>query len=251
MLSSPLAALALLLAVSPAPAAAAPGDSGTHWSATGELSFSDVSGNRSLSLLTTGFGLKRASPGSVLGTVAGARYGRSNGTTAVENYTAELNARFLPQRWVSPFFYTRGERDLIKNLDLRVSAAAGVDLNVVAEESERVSIGMAVLEDWERRLLPEGSTDPRSVSLTRFNLRVVATPTIRKGVTAEHRSQFEPVADNLGDYLFSSTTSVRVLLTGGLAFQTSYQYTYDSTPAPGVTSRSDRALTTGLIVEVK
>ena len=57
------------------------------------------------------------------------------------------------------------------------------------------------------------------------------------------------MADDFGDYLFSSQASLRVLLVGGLAFQSSYAYTYDSTPAPGVQFRSDRTLSTGLLFE--
>ncbi|MBK9692990.1 MAG: DUF481 domain-containing protein [Gemmatimonadetes bacterium] len=37
----------------------------------------------------------------------------------------------------------------------------------------------------------------------------------------------------LGDYLFSSQTSLRVVLTRRVALQTSYQYNYDSSPPRG------------------
>lgn len=252
----PLSRLPILIAAllfgSVATAHAGPTDSTAHWSATSELSYTDVSGNKTLSLLSTGLGLRRTGGRAFeLGLALGMRYGKSNGSVAAENYDAELNTRFFPAEWVSPFFYTKASRDRIKNIDIRVAAAAGAEVNVVQPSSQGVSLGVAVLQDYERRLLPAGSTEPESVTLTRFNFRLVAKPVIRKGVTAEHRTQFEPVAGHPGDYLFTSQTSLRVLLTGGLAFQTTYLYNFDSTPAPGVTSRSDRALTTGLIVELK
>lgn len=227
-------------------------DSTAHWSATAELSYSDVSGNKTLSLFSTGLGFKRQG-GRVLELAfqMGMRYGKSNGDVAAENYDAELNTKLRPAAWVSPFFYTKASRDRIRNLDIRVAAAAGAEVNLLQPTAQGVSLGVAVLQDYERRLLPEGSTEPETVSLTRFNLRVVARPVLRKGLTAEHRTQFEPVAGHLGDYLFTTQTSLRVLLTGSLALQTSYQYNYDSSPAPGVTSRSDRAITTGLIVALK
>jgi hypothetical protein len=249
LLSPSIVVLALF---SPAPLRAEINDSTAHWSATAELSYTDVSGNKTLSLLSSGVGFRRTG-GRIfeLAALAGMRYGKSNGSVAAENYEAELNTRFRPASWVSPFFYTKGTRDPIRNIDIRVSAAAGAELNLAQPSENRVSLGLAVLEDYERRLLPAGSTDPQSITMTRFNLRVVARPVLRKGLTAEHRTQFEPVASDFGDYLFTSQTSLRVLLTGGLALQTSYQYNFDSTPAPGVTSRSDRSITTGLIVELK
>lgn len=249
LLSTSLAVLALC---SPAQLRAEADDSTAHWSATGELSYTDVSGNKALSLLSSGLGFRRTG-GRIfeMAALAGMRYGKSNGSVAAENYEAEINARFRPASWVSPFFYTKAIRDPIKNIDVRVSAAAGAEVNLVRPTEKRVSLGLAVLEDYERRLIPAGNTDPRSITSTRFNLLVVAKPVLRKGLTAEHRTQFEPVAGDFGDYLFTSQTSLRVLLTGGLALQTSYQYNFDSTPAPGVTSRSDRSITTGLIVEIK
>lgn len=247
------AAWVLLAGLAPARLAAwAPDDSTAHWSATAELSYTDVNGNKSLSLFSTGFGFKRQG-GRVFELVfqTGMRYGKSEGEVAAENYDAELSTRFRPASWVSPFFYTKASRDRLKNVDVRVAAAAGAEVNLLQPTDQRVSLGVAILQDYERRLLPEGSTSAETVSLTRFNLRFVARPVLRKGVTAEHRTQYEPVAGHLGDYLFTSQTSLRVLLTGGLALQTSYQYNYDSSPAPGVTSRSDRAITTGLIVELR
>lgn len=227
-------------------------DSATYWAASGELSYTDVSGNRRLALLSTGLGIRRAGGRRLeAGLSLGMRYGKSDGEIAAESYAAEFTARVRPRAWVSPFMYAKGERDLIKNLDLRISAAGGVDLNLAPHPERRISLGVALQRDYERRLLPAGSVEPRSVNSTRLILRLLANPTIRRGVTAQHRTQYEPVADDFGNYLFASTTSLRVLLTGGLSFQTSYQYTYDSSPVEGVLSRSDRTLSTGLIVEVR
>jgi hypothetical protein len=227
------------------------GDSTSHLVATGELSYSDASGNTNLALLGSRIGFKRLSPGSELSVVAGMRYGKQQGEVAAENYAAELNARFRPMEWVSPFFYAKSSRDLITKIDLRVAAAAGADLNIFPGPVQRLSVGIAVLQDYERRLLPLDSEEPHEITSTRLNLRLVANPTLKKGITAEHVTQFEPVADDLGNYLFTSRTALRVMLTGGLALQTSYQFSFDATPAPGVESRTDRALTTGLIVELK
>ncbi len=229
--------------------AAAGGDTAGHWAATAELAYTDVSGNRTLALLSSRLGVRRTGATAEFSLTTGMRYGKSEGELAAESYAVEFNGRLRPRSWVSPFVYTKGERDLIKNLDLRVAASLGADLNLLPGTAARVAVGVAVLQDYERRLLPAGSTEPETIERTRFNLRLVAQPTLRKGVTAEHRTQYEPVAGDLGDYLLTSKTSLRVLLTRTLAFQTSWEYSFDSTPAPGVVSKVDRALTTGLVVE--
>lgn len=226
-------------------------DSTSKLIATAELSYSDASGNTNIALLGSRLGLKRLSRGSELSMIAGMRYGKQDGEVAAESYSSEINARFRPMEWVSPFFYARGYRDLITNIDLRVAAAAGADLNFVPDPKQQLSLGVAVLQDYERRLLPIDSDEAREIYSTRLNLRLVANPTLRKGITAEHTTQFEPVADDFSNYLFTSRTALRVLLTGSLALQTSYQFSFDATPAPGVTSKTDRSLTTGLIVELK
>jgi len=122
---------------------------------------------------------------------------------------------------------------------------------VAAEEfrGERIDRRVAVRQDCQVDNLPAENTSPDTTSLARFELRLIATPTIRNGLGLDHRTLIQPVADDFGDYLFSSHTSLRVLLVGVLAFQSSYAYTYDSTPAPGVQFRSDRTLSTGLLFE--
>ncbi len=222
-----------------------------RWRAGGELSFTDVSGNKSLSLLTTGLNLRRDGGHTwALTTGIGVRYGRSDGQLAAESYDAQADFRVLPQAGISPFVYLKGSRDEVRNLNLRLAAAVGAEANVYRHGGGRVSLGLALLQDYEARDIPDTSAAPRTVSLTRFNLRASATTTLRRDVVAEHRSMLEPAANDLGDYLFTSTTSVRVLLGSGLALQTSYIYNRDATPAPGVLFKDDRTLTVGLVVNL-
>jgi hypothetical protein len=245
-------ALALLLPVTAT--AAEPVDSTPHghWSASGELSFTDIAGNKSLSLLTTGLGAKLEQDSHYEVSLTGsAQYGRSDGDVAVASVNGEFNLRFRPTRRISPFVRTTGAHDAIRNLNVRLSMAAGAEFNVITDGPSSVTVGLAMLQDYESRALPEGSTDPASVSSTRFNLQFRGSTPLRPGVLISHTSQLEPVAGNLDDYLLSSRTSLKVALTDALAFQTSYSFNRDATPPPGVTYRNDRTLTTGLVVTLK
>lgn len=221
-----------------------------YWKASGELAFTDVSGNRTLSLLTTGLRANLVGHRVVeLSTVFGVRYGRSNGDVAAENYDAQVDLRFLPRRSVSPFVSGKASRDPVRNLNLRVSAALGADFNLFQRDDQRLSLGVALLQDYENRDIPAGASGASEVSLTRFNVRAYFGADVREGVRAEHRSTIEPAANDLGDYRFTSQTSLRVAVSRRLGVVTTYTFNRDETPPPGVLFKDDRTLSVGLVVD--
>lgn len=222
-----------------------------HWEANGELSFTDIAGNRSLSLLGTSVKARRVRDQRFeveLG--ADARYGRNEGEVAVSVYSGDVSFRFQPKRPVSPFLRATALRDGVRNLRLRLAVAAGSELNLLRSGPSVLALGLALLQDYESRALPPGSIDPSSVSSTRFNLEVRAKTPIRDGVMVEHHSMLQPVAGNFADFLFTAETTMRVDLSRRLAFQTRYQFNHDATPLPGVEFRNDRTLTIGLLVRL-
>ena len=58
----------------------------------------------------------------------------------------------------------------------------------------------------------------------------------------------EPVADDLGDYLLTSETGLRVQVAGSAAIQTTYRFNRDTSPPEGVQFRNDRTLTVGILI---
>lgn len=222
-----------------------------YWKAAGELALTDVSGNRTLSLLTTGLRAQLAgNPDFELSLAASVRYGRSDGAVAAESYDASADMRLQPARTISPYINLKGNRDRIRGVILRVAAAAGADVNLYVHDDQRFSLGVALLQDYETRDLPAGSPEEASVSLTRLNVRAFLSTDLRPGIRCEHRSLIEPAANRFGDYLFTSATSLRFDLTSRLAFQTAYTYNRDATPPPGVQFKDDRTLTVGVVVEM-
>jgi hypothetical protein len=129
--------------------------------------------------------------------------------------------------------------------------AAGAEFNVVTDGPSTLTLGLALLQDYESRDLPDTSAEQPTLSATRLNLQFRGATPLRPGVVVAHTSQLEPVAGDLSDYLFTSKTSLKVALTDALAFQTSYAFNRDNSPPPGVASKDDRTLTTGLVVEFK
>lgn len=235
-----------------APAASPAADSSAHWRASGTLSVTDVSGNKTLSLFTSAVQVSRVGGRSLgLSVALGARYGRSAGEVAVEDFTSGAELRFLPQGRVTPFVAATALRDDVKRIRVRLAASSGADLNVVRDSIRRVAVGFALLQDYELTggdPALAGAPDS-SATRTRLSFRLTGTIPLRPGVAIEHKSLFEPVSSDIHDYLFSTQTAIRVLLTRRLALQTSYQFNRDTTPPEGVLFRNDRTLTVGLTVQ--
>jgi Protein of unknown function, DUF481. len=247
--------LTAFLALAPLPARA--GDTAqtlqtadaAHWKTTGEFSFTDVAGNRSLSLLTARAGFGRTGGGELdmTGTV-GVRYGRSSGDVAVEDFATGGELRFLPKGTVSPFVNASGTRDDIRRIAVRVAVAAGADLNLVRETDRSVSVGFALLQDYEAHQGSDTTAAAHAISLTRFNVRVTGKLPLRPGVSIVHRSTMEPAAGDLGDYLFTSETGLRVQVPARRRSRRPIASTAITTPPEGVQFRNDRTLTVGILI---
>lgn len=223
-----------------------------QWTVGGELSLTELSGNRSLTLVTSGVNLKRVGvDGATLEALATARYGTSNGDVATENYRAELAARLRPRGRVSPSLRLAATRDPLKGMDLRLALSTGATITLGREGPHELQLGVALLADREYRQLPVGSPLERQVTSTRFDLRFRARLPVRESVTLEHQTVLQPVADDFADYLLSTRAAVQVFLTRQLAFQTSYLLERDATPLPSVTFKEDRTLTVGILVRFR
>jgi hypothetical protein len=246
-------ALTLFLAVAvPAPGAAQEPPRRAAWTIGGELSLTELSGNKTLTLLTSGFNAKRVAPdGATLESQILARYGTSNGEIATENYRAELSARLRPSGRVSPSFRVAAQRDPQRNLDLRVAISAGAAISLTHRDDHDLQMGVALLADREYRRLPPESSLERQVAFTRFDFRIRARVPLRDAVTLEHQSVFQPVAETPTDYLLTTRSSVQVFLTRQLAFQTSYLLERDASPLPSVEFKNDRTLTAGILIRIR
>jgi putative salt-induced outer membrane protein YdiY len=249
----PIVLLALLLSAAPfaAPPAGAQAPDSTGWSASGELSFTDVSGNTDLSLLATSLTVERSGGAAYDATGAAAvRYGTNDGEVAAKSAIASTEVRLRPLARLSPFATASVERDEVRRLLVRVAGALGVDVNLIREEARRLSIGGAVLQDYEKRDALEGSLADPSVSTTRFVMRLTGQTPLREGIALEHESRIEPAAEDFSDYLLRSQTALRAVLSSRLAFQTSYLFTRDNIPPEGVAFKDDRMLMVGLVVQL-
>ncbi len=236
----------------PPPAATAPAPP-PGWSATGEFSYTDVTGNTSVALLASGFTLKRVRDSRYELELGGlVRYGEADGDATVENYAGNTRVRFNPAGSISPYVSVGWQRDVVRGIRARFAAQAGAEANLIrATKDRRLAVGLALLRDVESRSLPPSSLEPETVSRSRFSATLTALLPLRDGVTFEHRVLMEPATGHLEDYFFLSRTAVRVGLTRVVALQTSFQFDRDNIPPPGVKFRDERTLSAGILLSVR
>lgn len=240
----------LLTCVAPASFAQQGSDSGGPWSATAELSFTDASGNQDLSVLTTGLDLERAGTGPYgLQLALQARYGSSENTRIFENYKGEANIDLAPSsdRW-SPFIHSTGERDVVNRLNLRFNSGAGVRYRLYrADDQGDAALSLAMLYSYEA--LTNESAPMESSHRARWSLQLDGRQEIRDGVTVSHRTHFQPTHRELRDYLISTETTFKVLVTSRVALSISHELERDNEPPAGV-DKDNRLLKAGILVEL-
>lgn len=233
----------------PSPAGAQTAQDADRWNLAAELSFTDQSGNRVLRLLTTGFNLSHTQRDEFrLDASVQSRYGKSEGEVVARNHYASLAFDLHPQRSWSPFLFADAERDPFKRLDARVSGGAGAKYTLYrAEGADELSASLALLYSFENLGATAEEPDLRHRHHARWSLRVRGGREIGDGVSVQHLTFYQPVWDQVADYLLRSETGIKALLTERLALSVEYQFNRTARPPSGV-EPDDRLLKTGLII---
>ncbi len=229
------------------------------WKVSGRLSYTGQSGNKVLRLFTGGFSASHLRE-EEFEFDAGwtTRYGKSEGELVAFNHNAAVAFDFRPEdRW-SPFLFADAERDELKRLDVRVSSGAGVKRTFVSRGNDDVSLSLAALWSYERIAPPmtEDGIDPPDVAVgvtsahvARYSLRGRIRFEPRDGVRFTHTTFYQPIWNEMANYLLRSDTGLNVMLTERLSLLVEHQTRRDSRPPTGV-DPNDLLLTTGIIIEL-
>lgn len=235
--------------------AAAQAEDSDNWNISAEFSLTDQSGNKVLRLLTGGLNLShlRREDYRLDGSVE-SRYGRSDGELVALSHAGNLAFDFKPETRVTPFISMDGERDEFKRLDLRLSTGAGAKYTFQRDGHEETSLSLAVLHSYDRVApAPPQESQPQTgvVDVThraRWSLRARTNQEIRDGITLRHTTYYQPIYDQLANYLLRSETGLKILLSERLALSADYQIKRDARPPEGV-EPNDRLFKTGLIID--
>jgi putative salt-induced outer membrane protein YdiY len=221
------------------------------WKVAAEMSFTDQSGNRVLRLLTSGLKVAhRDRDRYELDGRIESRYGKSEGEVVARNQYASVALDLQPNSAWSPFLFSNAERDEFKRLNLRFSGGAGARYTLWADPGVQntASVSLALLYSFEDLIATEAQPFAPSRSLARWSLRVKGNQSLREGFTVQHTMFYQPVWDEMADYLLRSDTGAKVLLTRRLALSVGYQLSRNNRPPEGV-EPDDRLLKTGFIID--
>jgi hypothetical protein len=226
-----------------------------RWKVSAELSFTDQSGNKVLRLLTGGLKISHLQTDDFrLDTSLRTRYGKSDGELVAFSHNASIALDFRPESYWSPFMFADADRDELKRLDVRLSSGAGGKRTLYrADDGDETSLSLALLYSFER-IAPQAPEEGEPIASAkhshqaRWSLRGRSRFELRDGVTLSHTTFFQPLWDEMADYLLRSNTSLKVLLTERLALSVEYQIEREARPPEGI-APNDRLLTTGLIID--
>jgi len=213
------------------------------WRFQVDLGFQDLSGNRDLTVLNSGFTVERRPQDRfVLNLKVEGRYGRSNGSEAVNTQSTHLRFDWLPRQRLSPFFDASLVRDHIRKIALRAQVGTGFNVNVDTRDARRTWLSFGFLEDHQSFT---AGIVPSHTSETRWQVRAATARLIGQSTRLEASAKYQPASDDVADYLAGVDVAIRFGLTSRMGLATRFNWARDSRPVAGV-EQDDRALTVGL-----
>jgi hypothetical protein len=242
---------ALLLLTLLLPAAALPQEAGPQrWKLSTELNYSGQSGNRNLHLLTGALRVTHLQHESYeLEAALETRYARSEEEVIARAHSASLAFDLTPHQAVSPFLFSSVERDPLRRLEVRTQSGAGAKYTFYrGAEAGEASLSLGMLHSYEQ-LVDAGDPFEREVRhLARWSLRGRASESLRPGLTFHHVSYYQPMVDQMADYLLRSTTGTKILMLDRFSLVVSFQLERNSRPPEGV-EPNDLLLRTGFVFD--
>jgi hypothetical protein len=221
-----------------------------RWDLTAELSYTDQSGNSDLRLFTGGFRARHLDRDRFrLDLSVESRYGRSGEEVVARRNEGSLAFDLHPQNRWTPFVFTSAQQDPVRRLDLRLSSGLGAKYTLErARREPEVSLSLALLHDFDRTR-PQEAEPAETRHRARWSLRVEGGHRVNDNVLLQHNSFYEPVFDEMADYLLRTNTGTRISLTDRLALAVSYRYNRNAIPPEGV-DPDDHILQTGISINL-
>ena len=206
-----------------------------RWKTEVELGLNAASGNSSFSIFRTGAKITLQQSEALKFEATGlVRYGKNEEEVISDDAKVTFRVDAWAEHKVAPFVFFDWSRDRIRKLDSQINAGAGADYRYWTGESGKASLSVAGLLDYRDFRLDPGATGPETESLGRWSVRSKLEMQISEGAKFEQATFYQPVWNDVGDYILDMTTSVTTALLGSLSLSVEHQYLRDSNPQPGV-----------------
>jgi hypothetical protein len=220
----------------------------SRWGVTVDLGFTGSRGNTTLTVLSTGLGIKHLITDDFRFEWNGSlRYGESDGEVIARNLRSQVSFDLDRGRAVSPFFYADAERDPFRRMRLRTDGGAGAKYTFWKQRNDEVSLSIAGLYSRQEFFpRPDGTPAAR-----RENARWSGRGRVRRqlgDVRVDHTSFFQPVMDRFDDYNYDATTRIGTKLNERITLTLTHVYRHNSTPPEGVL-REDQTFQAGITVQ--
>lgn len=233
----------------PAQGAAAPEEPAPkRWDVTVDFGVNGSKGNTSLTVLSTGVGIKHLVTDEFrLEWNGSVRYGESEGEVVARNLRSQISFDLNPEEAVSPFFYADLERDPFRRMRVRTDGGAGARYMFWRRGGEEFSVSMATLYSRQDFFpSPTGEITP-----SRTDARFSARLRLRRNLgdaRIEHTTFYRPVYNHLDDYTYDATTRLSTKLNEHISFAVTYLFKHNTTPPIGV-GREDQSFQAGVTVQ--
>ena len=225
-------------------------DTVDRWKVAIDLGFNGSSGNSSLAVFTTGFGISHLQTDLLeLEWTSAFRYGESEGEVVARAIRSSVSADYRPEARWSPFVFSQFERDTFRKLDVLTNVGAGVKRTFVRTDAAELSLSAAVLHQYENFTQPRGAAALESETDARWSIRARGSRALGEAVRIAHTTFYKPVWDKAGDYAIDALTALDVRLGERIGLKFSHSFRRDSTPPPDV-EKDDHVVQVGLTLEL-
>ncbi|MBI4545892.1 MAG: DUF481 domain-containing protein [Gemmatimonadetes bacterium] len=232
-------------------AAAPPATPPERWKLVVDLGFTAASGNERLAVLTSAVSLTHLRQELFeLALDGDLRYGRSEGKEVARRFRGGLKFDLYPHSMWSPFFFTTGEHDRFRRLDLRTSGGAGIKHTFWDSPAGKASLSLAVVysyEDYDVAQLPLLDQFQRN---TRWSWRLKAQRQLGGAVRLESTTFYQPLWNVAADYLVEAETALTVRISRKLGVSLGHSYNRDSRPPSPDVRKDDHLVKVGLSLEL-
>lgn len=235
----PLLIAALALGTGAAPLAAQDSVPPRPWKLQTDFGFVNTAGNSSTTTLNAGENASYSTGRWTFTQMFAVVYGRSDGETSAENYTASLRGDYAMSQHFGLYGLGNWNRNELAGIERRFEEGGGLTFTPVPKERTTLTFEVGVSANQQR------STDGIDDSFASGRGALLFKQLFATTAYVQQTAEILPNLQEGNDYRVNTETSLVAPLSKRIAFKAGYVIHFDHDPEPGF-EKTDRFLTSGL-----